>query len=419
MKTLYQTDFKKLTLSAAVLFFIVPLFAVYPGNPDDTSFKKTETGYYIFHTAENSPLPASFFTGCDKNMNFYNNFIRFPGKNPSDEKMRIFIFDSETGLDAFLKERGLPEGKPVALFLNKTAQTGSPGEGRLEIAAIEDSVFSRDFRINCFYQFFRSSIPSPPKWLEAGIALYLEEELKISSAPDFYKNTAPGKALIFSHLGKLIKQQGKEKTAQQIKEILSGKIDADIGVYIPQSWVIVEFMMDMKYGPSYSRLLWDSLPLLEPGSDSAGNSRIIADYFSKWLDIPLFTERLLAFIGESEKLEEIYAKGRKLYEEGVLTEADNIFTALLHEYPADHFSLYYKGLIRHSQGNYDGAIEYYTRALSSGGDAALLSYAAGLSFYAKGDTGQAAFFLEKAAEYSPERFKVHTGPLLEVISGLK
>ena len=410
---------KKLTLSAALLCFIVPLISVFPETPDTASYKKTETGYYIFHTGGNSQLPSYFFTGCDKNMDFYNNFLRFPGKIPSDEKMRIFLFDSVTGLNAFLKERGLPEGKPVTLFLNKTAETAGRGKGRLEIAAIEDSVSSRDFRINCFYQFFRSSIPSPPKWLEAGIALYLEEELKISSAPDIYKITAPGKASNFSHLGKLIKQQGKENTAQQIKDILSGNIDADIGVYLPQSWVIVEFMMDMKYGPSYSRLLWDSLPLLEPGSDSTENSRIIADYFSKWLDIPLFTERLLAFISESEKLEEIYAKGRKLYEEEVLTEADNIFSAILHEYPADYFSLYYKGLIRHSQGNYDEAIEYYTRALSSGGDAALLSYAAGLSFYAKGDTGQAAFFLEKAAEYSPERFKVHAEPLLEVISGLK
>lgn len=410
---------KKPALSAFILYLLVPLFAVFPETPDITSYKKTETGYYLFHTDGNSQLPSSFFTGCDKNTDFYNNFLRFPGKSTSDEKMRIFLFDSAEGLDAFLKARGLPGGKPVNLFLNKTAQAGSFGEGRLEIAAVEDSVFSRDFRINCFYQFFRSSIPSPPKWLEAGIALYLEEELKISAARDIYKNTAPGKAAIFSQLAKLIKQQGKEKTGGQIKDILTGSTYADTEMYLTQSWVIVEFMMDMKYGPSYSRVLWDSLPLLKPASDSAGNSRMIADYFSQWIDIPLFTERLLAFIDESEKLEDIYAKGKKLYEDGVLTEADNIFSSILHEYPDDNFSLYYKGLIRHSQGKYDEAIEYYSLALSSGGDAALISYAAGLSFYAKGDTGQAGFFLKKAAEHSPERFKVHTEPLLEVISGLK
>jgi tetratricopeptide (TPR) repeat protein len=418
---LYLPDFGKLTFFVVVFCFFVPLFSSFPVSPDGTPDNKTETGYYIFHTSGNSDLPSSFFTWCDKNIDFYNDFLRLPGNNSSFEKMRITIFDSETKMNNFLKDRGLPQGKPVILFLNSlqnSSPSGAGRKGRFEIAAIEEAVAGRDFRINCFYQFLRSSIPSPPKWLEAGIALYLEEELKVSSAPDIFKNTTPGKAVYFSHLSKLIKQQGEEKTIQQIKELLTGMTTDDINMYLIHSWVIVEFMMDMKYGTAYSRLLWDSLPLLKPEADSSENNRIIAAYFSQWLDIPLFTEKLLDFIDESEKLEDIYAKGKKLYENGAASEAESIFNAILYEDPENYFSLYYKGLILHSEGKFDNALDYYTRSLSSGGDAALLCYASGLSYYAKGDTAKAAFFLEKAADISPERFKALARAVLDVINEL-
>lgn len=365
---------RKIAIMAIVISIAFPLIA------QDTVF---ETDHYAVTSQNGLANARSVATQLEVFWEFFNQYFRFD--HHPDTKLHVIIFASQGAYDSYLSERNHPPqegyvylhyGRPLRNVL--LGQTNSENENSLSRSA--------------FLQFLRSHITNPPLWLTEGFSVYLEaarynaktQKIDFTESPTRAESIQtimePDKTLPFS-LGRFF-------------AVDTATIQNSPQEFYAMAWGVVSFFLNST-SPRYTRILWDTIAVMDPQENAEVNAQKLIEYINVWDDMRLLQEELVTYITGLETFRSIMGVGIRLYREKSYEDADLQFAQAMQIKPDNYAPYYYRGLVNYEQGNHDIAETFYEGAVERGMDEHLGNYVFGLVFYARGSLREAIERLER------------------------
>jgi tetratricopeptide (TPR) repeat protein len=360
---------------------------------------KVRTEHYEI-AAENGAGPAADLLSKELELRFavYNRLFRFdPAALAAPLKARVFA--DRAGYDGYV-----------------TARLGTAGAGAVYLhysdAARRELVVFGDREENqaalayqAFIQFLRAFVANPPSWIREGFAVYFST-LKFNPREEdlsYEENLAWLESV---------------KNARAERPSLQAVISADLeeNPERPQdlrifSWSVVSFFLN-NGRDDYFRTLTECFMTLSPSAPAKENALAVRDRINLWNDPRIMEEDYRSYLEARKTFAEFMEEGRRAYAAGETEAAEQAFMGALEQRPSHYAPWYYLGLLLYDQKDHSAAEAYYQKSLECGADQAFVSYALGLNAISAGRNGDAAVWLEKAAQEDPSRYKTRVADLM-------
>lgn len=339
----------------------------------------------------------------------FNDFFRF---EPVSHLFRVRVFANATAYNSYVTDR-LGISRPGAVYLHYS-QTDRRELVILRGSADEEAMLAHQSLV----QFMRGFIQNPPSWMLEGFAIYYSsinydqasKEISYSenlSWLETVKRLAHGESgakLIYPR--ELLLADVNASSINYMTDA-SGRVTRDFQIC---SWAFVSFLLN---SGTYLRTMIESLVILSPDATAAENSQTVMTRMSRWNDINSMNNDFIAYLNWRKTFNELIEEGSAYYTAGNNYEAKLSFMAALEQRYDHHAPHYYLGLIHYADKNHQLAEEYYRKSIEYGADEALVSYAIGVNAVSADRYDDARFWLQKAANMDPIRFKSRVDDLIQ------
>jgi tetratricopeptide (TPR) repeat protein len=353
---------------------------------------EVSTSHYQVVSELSRDSAARMGSNLEALFDLYNSYFRFdPVRLPL--KLKVRILSSRERYTDYLR-RFVSNARDNFTYLHYA----DPARCEL-VGYIKDDAASRlDLNHQAFIQFLRAFIPNPPLWLREGFAVFFETTVYDHSIKTIHyiENIS-----WLDTLKELAAAKGEKFIpVREILRMTPEKVNERIDIFYPQAWGLVSFL-SANQDQNYSRLLWDSVTLLQPSASLDENQALVYDRAFRWYDEKILMADFIEYIGNKKSLRSLVHRAIEKYSRNNLAEAEKDFQEAVQMDTNDFVSYYYLGLIRYAQKEYAAAESQYTTALEKGAQAALIYYAMGINALADGRSEAALEYLKKSAEADP------------------
>jgi tetratricopeptide (TPR) repeat protein len=394
-------------ISTLMLLFCVP-FLIFA---QDAAQFTAETDHYRVYSETTQAQANDVAVRMEAALALYNGIFHFDlSLMPS--KLRVRVFKDLDSFNAYL-DKVLSQKRSDFVFI----AWSDPERSELLCFPKEDSAFTASLLHQGCIQFMKAFIDNPPIWLREGVATYLDASAWDAKTSSFVQKPnfawLPGlKALIRAETPSALIPFTDFFTLSR------EKAQAQMDVFAPQSWGLVQFLIDAP-DRAYSRAMWDSLSSLSPKATLDENSqRAVARGFA-WVTEKKLQQDYQTHILGMKTAADLVKDGIDLYMKPDLAGAEAAFTKSLALEPSSSAAWYYLGLIAYARKDYTAAEDAYLKAFELGANAGIINYALGVNSFAAGKNADAAKYLSFAKQADKTAYGSKADALLKRIESTK
>ena len=326
----------------------------------------------------------------------YNRLFRFDsGEAEMFAPLTVRVFADKDAYDNYVTAR-LGSVRAGAVYLHYNQQD----RRELVIHRGNEAGF---LPYQAFIQYFRAFIANPPAWMREGFAVYFSGLGFEDGALTYEEN-----------LSWLDTVKGIENPPS-IEDILMADTNSIPANFPALAWSIVSFFLNSE-NEEYIRAMTDSFLLISDSQNAGENAEAVARRISRWIDMEKMEKDYRQYLESRKTFAWLLEEGRRAYAEADFISAELAFLAARDQKPSHHAPSYFLGLLAYNNADFAAAENYYLDSMRLGADSALVSYALGVNAARAGRKEEAADYLRRAAELSPDRYAAKAE---ELIQGLK
>ncbi|MAG13316.1 MAG: hypothetical protein CMN78_01840 [Spirochaetales bacterium] len=393
---------KRLLTITAMLFFVGAVAYAQTG-----AFQEATSTYYrvfsevgLTHAQETADM-------LDAYVSLYNSYLHF-NTNALETKLKVRIFANKTNFDSYLSTL-IPQKRGSFVYL----QYKDLAKSELLGFYVDDDGFRKAIVHHGFVQFLKAFVPNPPLWLQKGFAVYLEKSTynAETQAVQFVDN------LVWVKTVKNIINGASGYDFISLQDLLTlgvSRANMAIESFYAESWALISFLTDSSLN-RYNRLLWDTLSALDAGATMSENGASIVSEVFSWVSTDEFYTDFQNYIDDVKTFPELVTDGMAFYASSDFDGAENFFLRAIERNEQHDIPYYYLGLINYARRDYNLAAYYYLTSQQMGGELGLTYYALGVNAYADNRFDAAKSYLSKASEADPFGYGEKSMALLEKI----
>ena len=388
-----------------ILAALIAAVLTSPLAAQEDGFSPAEGDYYTVYYQGSPERAAELARSLDAYAALFEEYLHFD-RSALPARLRVKIFASREAYTGYLAETiGTPRDSFVFLQYSDPA--------RSELAGYETGTgFESSLVHHAFIQYLKSFIPSPPLWIQKGMAIYLEKSTySIGEKRAVYREN-------LDWLKSLKTYAAMDSELIPISILLTMDVESanrQIESFYAQSWGLVYFLLNSPE-KEYNRIMWDALSALDKGASRAENESAVIDKGFAWVNKDTFLTSFEEYIGDLRTFPELVQEGIAAYGRGENESAAALFRRAL-ELRKDHYiPYYYLGLIEYADRDYTMSDYLYSQALERGAAKGLIYYAKGITAYSAEDTANAVDYLREVLVEDPKGYGPKAKELLERIS---
>lgn len=299
--------------------------------------------------------------------------------------------------------------KDIFLFL----QYSDPAKSELVGYDPGDESFDTKLIHHAFIQYFKSFIPSPPLWLQKGLAIYLEKSYYsgVTETAEYAPNLEWTKTL------KKYLIENPDMSALPVTTLLTIDVDTandNIQEFYAQSWGVAHFLITTE-NKKYNRVLWEILNNLKPEFSREENQAVAMEAGFGWIEKDVFIKDYTDFVRGVKTFADLVREGIALYGDKSFEDALKVFNNAIAIDAEYNVPYYYLGLIHYEMKDYPMAEYYYQESLERGSDPNLTYYAMAIAAYSESAYDRALDYLNVVIEEDPEGYGVKAQELIQKI----
>jgi tetratricopeptide (TPR) repeat protein len=394
-------------ISTFMLLFFVP-FLIFA---QDAAQYTAETDHYRIYSETTQAQANDVAQRMEAALVLYNGIFHFDlSLMPS--KLRVRVFNSLDSFNAYL-DKVLSQKRSDFVFI----AWSDPERSELLCFPKEDSAFTASLLHQGCIQFMKAFVDTPPIWLREGVAAYLDASTWDARTKTFIQKPnfawLPGlKALIRAETPNTL------IPFSDIFTLSREKAQAQMDVFAPQSWGLVQFLINAP-NRAYSRALWDSLSALTPKATLDENSQRARARGFSWVTEKELQQDFQTYILGMKTAADLVKDGIDLYMKADLAGAEGAFTGSLALEPSSSAAWYYLGLIAYARKDYTTAEDDYLKAFELGANAGIINYALGVNSFAAGKNTDAVKYLSFAKQADKTAYGNKVDTLMKRIESTK
>ncbi|MDR3201350.1 MAG: hypothetical protein LBT68_07805 [Spirochaetales bacterium] len=371
-----------------VLLFLAPLAAIAqsPAGYD------TASNYYQITSEVSLDHAVQMGRNLDALFDLYNSYFRFDPVKLTG-KLKVRILANKQRYDEYL-HRFVPRSRDDFTYLHYNDSAKSELVGY----AGDETSFRLALNHQAFIQFLRGFIQNPPLWIREGFAVFFENTIFDSAAGkvQYQENLA-----WLDTLKTMVTNKGEKLLPMQyLMKIDADGVRTNLESFYPQAWGVVSFLTNTT-DANYSRLLWDSITVLQPAAGLEENENTVYERVFRWYNDRTLTADFIGYIESRKSFRSLVQSGIDLYSNNSLDEAEKTFQEALKLDDNNFVPYYYLGLIQYARKNYAAADREYGVAIEKSAPPALIYYAMGINALADNRPDAALDCLKKAGDADP------------------
>lgn len=368
------------------LFVCVPL-AIFA---QDAAQFTAETDHYRVYAETSQAQAEDVAHRMEAALALYNDIFHFD-LSLLPTKLRVRLFQDLDSFNAYL-DKVLSQKRTDFVFI----AWSDPERSELLCFPKEDAAFTASLLHQGCIQFMKAFIDNPPVWLREGVATYLDASPWDAKTGAF--TLKPNLAWL-EGLKAMIRAETPNTLISfpDLLTITREKAQAQMDVFAPESWGLVQFLLNAP-DRSYSRVLWDSLTALTSNASLDDNSQRARKRAFSWVTDQKLQQDFQAYILSLKTANDLVKDAIDLYMKGDLDNAEISLAKSLDLDPSISTAWYYLGLIDYARKDYTKAEDQYLKAFQLGANAGLINYALGVNSFAEGKNADAAKYLNFAKQ---------------------
>ncbi len=306
-------------------------------------------------------------------------------------KFRVKVFKDIDSFNAYL-DKVLSQKRSDFVFV----AWSDPERSELLCFPKDDKAFTASLLHQGCIQFIKGFVDNPPIWLREGVATYVDASTWDPKAGTY---TARPNLAWLDGLKTMVRGDSQSKLIAfpDLLTLSREKAQAQMDVFAPQSWGLVQFLLNAPQR-AYSRVLWDSVSSLSPAATLDDNSRAAQARAFSWFTDQQLQKDFQSYILDLKTASDLVKDGIDLYAKGDLAGAEQSLTKSLDLEPSASTPWYYLGLVAYARKDYAKAEAAYLKAFQLGANAAIINYALGVNSFAAGKNADAAKYLNFAKQ---------------------
>jgi tetratricopeptide (TPR) repeat protein len=343
----------------------------------------------------------------------YNQILHFDLTKLST-KLKVTVYRDKSSFDAYLSSI-LDQSRESFVYIHYSDIRKSE---LIAFQKADEQDFDSSLLHQGLIQFFKAFVPNPPIWIREGLATYVENSYYDETRGKFAFR--PNLAWLESLKG-ILRGTEAGKSPIPLSVLLAmdrSDVKDRINVFYPQAWGIVTFLLNSNMR-DYSRILWDSLKLLDAEKSVKENSVAVMREVFGWYDESLLVKDFTDYILTVKTFNELVTEGINHYTLDEFEKAGDMFMDAITLEPQNYIPYYYLGLISYAMGEYAQADGYYQAALALGAEEATTKYALGVNAFADNRLEIAVAYLTEAKELNPGKYSEKVDSLLQRIENLR
>jgi tetratricopeptide (TPR) repeat protein len=370
-----------------------------------------ETDHYRVFAATSQAQAEDVARRMEAALALYNGIFHFDlAALPA--KFRVKVFADINAFNTYL-DTVLSQARQDFVFV----AWSDPERSELLCFPKEDKAFTASLLHQGCIQFVKGFIDNPPVWLREGAASYLDASTWDAKSGSFAFK--PNLAWLES-LQAMIRGETPSKPISfpDLLTMSRDKAQAQMDVFSPQSWGLVQFLLDAP-DRGYSRILWDSIFALSPKATLEENSQLARKRGFSWVTDQKLRQDFEEYILSLKTATTLVKEGIDQYSKGDLANAEQSFTRSLDLEPGGATAWYYQGLLAYGRKDYAKAEDLYMKAFQLGLNAGIINYALGVNSFAAGKNADATKYLNFAKEADKKVYAEKVDALLKRIASSK
>jgi tetratricopeptide (TPR) repeat protein len=326
-------------------------------------------------------------------------------------KFRVRVFRDLDSFNAYL-DKLLSQKRTDFVFV----AWSDPERSELLSFPKDDKSFTASLLHQGCIQFIKGFIDNPPVWLREGVATYVDASLWDPKAGSFTMK----QNLAWLDVLKAMIRGETPNTLLAFADLLTitrDKAQSQMEVFAPQSWGLVQFLLNAP-DRSYSRVLWDAVSALDPKATLDDNSQRARKRGFAWVTEQQLLRDFQSYTVSVKTATDLVKEGIDLYTKGDMANAELSFAKSLELGPSGAAS-YYLGLIAYARKDYLKAEDQYMKAFQLGTNSGVINYALGVNSFAAGKNADAAKYLNFAKQADAAAYGERVDALLKRIDSAK
>ncbi len=369
-----------------------------------------ETDHYRVYSETSQAQADDIARRMEAAVSLYNGIFHFDlSRHPT--RFRVKVFKDLDSFNAYL-DKLLSQKRTDFVFV----AWSDPERSELLSFPKEDKAFTASLLHQGCIQFIKGFIDNPPVWLREGVATYLDAASWDPKAAVF----TPKQNLAWLDGLKAI-VRGDSPSKLLLTDLLTmsrDKAQAQMDVFAPQSWGMVQFLLNAP-DRSYSRALWDSVSGLAPAASLDENSQAARARAFSWFSDKKLEQDFESYILSLKTASDLVKDGIDQYAKGDLAGSEQSMTKSLELEPASSTPWYYLGLIAYVRKDYAKAEDAYMKSFQLGANAGIINYALGVNSFASGKNADATKYLNFAKQADTAAYGDKVDALLKRMEGTK
>jgi hypothetical protein len=384
-------------------------------SPKDASTSvpafSAETTHYRVSSETSQAQADDVARRMEASLSLYNGIFHFD-LSRLRTKFRVKVFRDVDSFNAYL-DKLLSQKRNDFVFV----AWSDPERSELLIFPKEDKAFTASLLHQGCIQFIKGFIDNPPVWLREGIATCLDAASWDAKAGTF---TGRPNLAWLDGLKAIVRGDSSAKLIP-LSDLLAmsrDKAQAQMDVFAPQSWGMVQFLLNAP-DRAYNRVLWDSLSDLTPTATLDENSAAVRAGAFSWFSDAQVEHDFSSYILSLKTATDLVKGGIDQYSKGDLAGSALSMTKSLELEPSASTPWYYLGLIAYARKDYTGAEDAYLKSFQLGASAGVINYALGVNSFAAGNNADATKYLNFAKQADASSYGDKVDSLLKRIQGTK
>jgi tetratricopeptide (TPR) repeat protein len=344
-------------------------------------------------------------------LSLYNDIFHFD-LSALPAKLRVRLFRDTDSFNAYL-DRMLSQTRTDFVFV----AWSDPEKSELLCFPKEEKTFTASLLHQGSIQFLKAFVENPPLWMREGVASYLDGA---SWDPRTGLFAAKSNLAWLDALKAIIRGESPSRLIPfaDLLTISREKAQTQMDVFAPQSWGLVQFLLNAD-DRSYGRVLWDAVGALDPKATLEDNSQRARKRAFAWVSGPKLQRDFESYVASLKTASDLVKDGIEQYGAGDAAKAEQSFAKSLELEPGNKTAWYYLGLLSYGRKDYAKAEDQYLKAFQLGANAGIINYALGVNAFAAGNLSDAAKYLNFAKDADKAAYGEKTDALLKRIAAGK
>jgi tetratricopeptide (TPR) repeat protein len=253
----------------------------------------------------------------------------------------------------------------------------------------------RTLPYQAFIQYLRAFVSNPPSWIREGFAVYFSTLRALETGELAYEEN-----LAWLETVKSLDGPDRVPDPREIMLADKGPLPEH---FQSLAWSLASFFLNSGT-KDYFRAVTEGFMVLSPAAGAEENSEAVLGRISLFGAMEDLEKDYRNYIASRKTFAELVEEGQKAYAGKDRAAAELAFLQAMEQKPGHYAPRYYLGLLSYEEGDYGMAETWYLSAAERGADGVLVAYALGVNAASAGRKEEAAGYLRRAAEASPERY---------------